>query len=504
MRRRWTADRASSARSRLGRDAVRTLTYGTGRVQFNSYLFGAFFAIVLVVYNLPGLTWRGQKLWLLVASYAFYAAWDPVFVTLVWLSTAVDWTAARWIAGASSRGRRRLIVTVSVIVNLGVLGYFKYAKFVLANVVALLGAIGIDYQPALPDIVLPIGISFYTFHTLSYTLDVYLGRTKPSGSFLDFALYVTFFPALVAGPILRASQFLPQCTAARRTTARALAWGVALMVIGLFEKTTVADVIMAPAADALFKTTGAVNAADAWFGTLAFAGQIFCDFAGYSTCAIGAALCLGFSLPDNFRAPYAAIGFSDFWTRWHISLSTWLRDYLYIPLGGNRISPPRTYVNLALTMLIGGLWHGASWTFVAWGGLHGGYLVGERVVRRALPDGAWRGSRAAGFAAGAITFALVCLAWVFFRATSFGQAFAIVRSLVGLEHAPRTLLFVHLVLVTPALVALLVWHCASRTRPLEHHVERASWFVRGLALAAMLVAIVLMQGPDRAFIYFQF
>jgi alginate O-acetyltransferase complex protein AlgI len=473
-------------------------------VQFNSYLFGAFFAVVLVVYNLPGLTWRGQKRWLLVASYAFYAAWDPVFVTLVWLSTIVDWTAARWIADAPSRGRRRAIMAVSVVVNLGVLGYFKYARFVLANVVALLGALGIDYHPALPDIVLPIGISFYTFHTLSYTLDVYLGRTQPSTSFLDFALYVTFFPALVAGPILRSSQFLPQCASPRRTTGRALAWGVALMVIGLFEKTTVADVMMGPAADALFKTSGAVNAADAWLGTLAFAGQIFCDFAGYSTCAIGAALCLGFSLPDNFRAPYAALGFSDFWTRWHVSLSTWLRDYLYIPLGGNRISSARTYVNLALTMLIGGLWHGASWTFVAWGGLHGGYLVGERVVRRALPAGGWRDSVAARIAGGAVTFLLVCLAWVFFRATSFGQAFAIVRSLVGLEHAPRTLLVVHLALVAPALVALVAWHWASRARPLEQFVDRAPWLVRGLALAAMVVAIVLMQGPDRAFIYFQF
>jgi len=191
-------------------------------LQFNSYIFAAFFAVVLAVYNLPILGWRGQKLWLLVASYLFYAAWDPVFIVLVWLSTFVDWTAARWIANAPTRSRKRVLLVVSVIVNLGVLGYFKYGNFVLANLVAALHALGISYQPAPLDIILPIGISFYTFHTLSYTLDVYLGRTEPWPSFLDFALYVTFFPALVSGPILRASQFLPQCRERRRTQARPL------------------------------------------------------------------------------------------------------------------------------------------------------------------------------------------------------------------------------------------------------------------------------------------
>jgi alginate O-acetyltransferase complex protein AlgI len=473
-------------------------------LQFNSYVFAAFFAIVLAVYNLPTLGWRGQKLWLLVTSYVFYAAWDPVFVVLLWLSTAVDWGAARLITSAPTKGRKRLLMIVSVIVNLGVLGYFKYGKFVLANVVAALHAIGVDYQPAPFDIVLPIGISFYTFHTLSYTLDVYLGRTKPWTSFLDFALYVTFFPALVAGPILRASQFLPQCTEQRRTTGRLLAWGLTLVVIGLFEKSVIADVVMAPPADDLFQTAGQVSLGDAWIGTLAFAGQIFCDFAGYSTCAIGVALCLGFSLPDNFRAPYAAIGFSDFWTRWHISLSTWLRDYLYIPLGGNRIGPVRTYVNLMLTMLIGGLWHGASWTFVVWGGLHGAYLIGERLAGRVLPAGPWRESAGARLAGVIITFALVCLAWVFFRATSFSQAFAIVESMVGIGDSPRVLGFVDYELVPIVTAAILGFHWMMRERPIEDLVDRTPWLVRSVALGTMIVAIILMQGKDRAFIYFQF
>jgi len=394
---------------------------------------------------------------------------------------------------------------VSVVVNLGVLGYFKYGRFVLANVVALLHAIGIDYHPAAPDIVLPIGISFYTFHTLSYTLDIYLGRTKPWPSFLDFALYVTFFPALVAGPILRASQFLPQCREQRRTTANALAWGLALLVLGLFEKCALADVVFAPAADGVFGGTGVVRFVDAWTGTLAFAGQIFCDFAGYSTCAIGIALCLGFSLPDNFRAPYASVGFSAFWTRWHISLSSWLRDYLYIPLGGNRIGAVRTYVNLMLTMLIGGLWHGASWTFVVWGGLHGAYLIGERVVRRVLPERSW--GAGARFAGGALTFLLVCLAWVFFRAPTFARAFDVVRGLVGLVAggaAARVLGFTDHAVVVVAIACVLAASWAMRERRLEHVVARAPLLVRASALAAMIVAIVLMQGEDRAFIYFQF
>ncbi|HEU4731212.1 MAG TPA: MBOAT family protein [Kofleriaceae bacterium] len=472
-------------------------------MQFNSYVFAAFFAIVLAGYNLPFLAWRAQKRWLLVTSYLFYAAWDPVFIVLVWLSTAVDWTAARWITRAPTRSRKRALLIASVVVNLGVLGYFKYGNFVLANLVAALHAIGVDYHPAQFDIVLPIGISFYTFHTLSYTLDVYLGRTAPWDDFLDFALYVTFFPALVAGPILRASQFLPQCTRPHRTTARALAWGVTLVVLGLFEKSVIADSVLAPVVDTAF-TAERLRFADAWTGTLAFAGQIFCDFAGYSTCAIGVAACLGFSLPDNFRFPYAAIGFSDFWTRWHISLSTWLRDYLYIPLGGNRAGVARTYVNLMLTMLIGGLWHGASWTFVAWGGLHGAYLVGERLVSRALPRGAWRTSPAVRLAGTLITFGLVCIAWVFFRAGSFTQAFRMLASMFGAGGGPRVVSWLDYRLAGVVIILLLGTHWVMRERALEDLAERTPWLARTLALATMIVAIILMQGQDRAFIYFQF
>jgi D-alanyl-lipoteichoic acid acyltransferase DltB (MBOAT superfamily) len=469
-------------------------------LQFNSYIFAAFFIVVLAVYNLPVLTWRGQKVWLLLASYAFYAAWDPVFIVLVWLSTLIDWGAAKLIIRSATQHKKRALLIVSVVVNLGVLGYFKYGNFIRANVVAILHAVGVEYHPAPFDIVLPIGISFYTFHTLSYTLDVYLGRTKPWDSFLDFALYVTFFPALVAGPILRGSQFLPQCVERRRTTGRQLAWGLALMTLGLFEKTCLADTIFAPTADDVFAVTGHLATLDGWTGTLAFAGQIACDFAGYSTCAIGAALCFGFSLPDNFRFPYSAVGFSDFWERWHISLSTWLRDYLYIPLGGNRLGPARTYINLMLTMLIGGLWHGASWTFVVWGGLHGTYLIGERVIRRVVP---WTGpiARTVGVI---VTFVLVCIAWVFFRASSFDQAFSVLRSMFGIEHAGALFRGPTYGVIGVTMLAVLAVHWVMHARKLEDVVERTPWPVRSFALAAMLVTIILMQGQDRAFIYFQF
>ncbi len=247
-----------------------------------------------------------------------------------------------------------------------------------------------------------------------------------------------------------------------------------------------------------------VGIADAWLGTIAFAGQIFCDFAGYSTCALGAALCLGFSMPDNFRAPYAALGFSDFWLRWHISLSSWLRDYLYIPLGGNRRGPTRTYVNLVLTMLIGGLWHGASWTFVAWGALHGAYLIGERVIMRVLPQGAWRSTRWARALGMVVTLVLVCVAWVFFRASSFGEAFQIVRALVGINTGLRVFPLFDYRLVSLCFGTLIIVQWITRDLTIEQAVERTPWPIRAVALGLMLTALLLMQGQDRAFIYFQF
>ena len=389
---------------------------------FNSLTFLAFFLAVLTLHYSP-LSWTSKKLFLLVGSYLFYAAWNPPFVALIWLSTAVDWYVAGWMSKVASLRQRRGLLILSLGTNLGLLGFFKYAGFILDNFVSAAQQLGVSFTPVDFGILLPVGISFYTFQTLSYTIDVYRGRLQPADSLIDFALFVTFFPQLVAGPIVRASEFLPQLTTEKRATSTQMGWGLGLLTLGLFEKVVVADSWMAPAADLVYDSAPLAGPVSAWLGTLAFSAQIFFDFAGYSTCAIGIALCLGFVLPDNFRSPYAAIGFSDFWRRWHISLSSWLRDYLYIPLGGNRRGRRRTYVNLGLTMLLGGLWHGASWQFVIWGGLHGAYLGIERWLRqRELTP------RIPAVPAALLTYLLVLITWVFFRAQSFEDSWYLLHA----------------------------------------------------------------------------
>ncbi len=470
---------------------------------FNSLTFLVFFAIVLGLHSLP-LSWRTKKFNLLIASYLFYAAWNPPFVILIWVSTLVDWFVAKRMARTVAPGRRRALLIASLATNLGLLSFFKYGKFLMENFVDVLAWLGVGYQPPDLSIVLPVGISFYTFQTLSYTIDVYRGKLKPWPSFLDFALFVTFFPQLVAGPIVRAADFLPQCLRPRRASGQQLGWGLSLLAVGLFEKVVLADAILAPVADRVYNSASQVGFTDAWMGTIAFSGQIFCDFAGYSTCAIGAALCLGFVLPDNFRFPYAAIGFADFWRRWHISLSSWLRDYLYIPLGGNRRGPTRMHVNLMLTMLLGGLWHGASWRFVVWGGLHGIYLIGERVAKRYWGDAAWVGRWYGQIPLALLTYFLVCITWVFFRAADFDAAWTLVSAMfVGAPDNLPTTLF-DIVSTGVVSVALLLGHWLLRDSSIEQAAQRMPWWVRSLVLVVILVSLALVQEEDRAFIYFQF
>ena len=471
---------------------------------FNSYTFIVFFVVVLAVYYLVR-SWTARKGILLAASYLFYAAWNPPFVVLLWVSTMVDWLAAKGICANSSQRIRRLYVGISLAANLGLLGYFKYASFAVDNFLLLMRSLGLDMSLASPSIILPVGISFYTFQTLSYTLDVYRRELRPPDSFLDYALYVTFFPQLVAGPILRAADFLPQCTEPKALSGRALGWGLALMLLGLFEKVAIADGVLAPIVEAVYDTPDRPDFISAWCGTLAFAGQIFMDFAGYSLCAIGSALCLGFAIQDNFRSPYAAVGFSDFWMRWHISLSSWLRDYLYIPLGGSRRGPFRTFASLTITMLIGGFWHGASWTFAVWGGLHGLYLVLERGVRKIVP---WRFGHGSTMRMplALLTFLFVCVAWVFFRAHSFSQALDVSAALLGFgpREVTRLLNPESVVLSLGVTIVLLSVHWSMRQSSLPSIVNRLPWWIRSLALAAMVIGIVELSGEDRAFIYFQF
>ena len=471
---------------------------------FNSLTFVLFFAVVLTLHYAPFGSWRSKKVQLLLASYLFYAAWNPPFILLLWISTVVDWNTARRIHRAETAGSRRLWMLVSVAVNLGILGYFKYGGFLLDNWVALMGAVGVEWQAPGSKIVLPVGISFYTFQTMAYSLDVYLRRAAPATSLLDFSLFVTFFPQLVAGPIVRPTDLMPQFERPPASQSGRMSWGLALMVLGMFQKIVVADGALAPAAEKVYDAGEKLAWSDAWLGTLAFSGQIFSDFAGYSTTAIGAALALGFSLPDNFRYPYAAVGLSDFWRRWHISLSTWLRDYMYIPLGGNRKGPARTYVNLMTTMLLGGLWHGASWTFVVWGGLHGLYLAVERFVRARVGSTRLSGSLAFRIGLAMLTYFLVNITWVFFRAREFDTAWRMIGSMLTLGAGKRVLPVVDIVLVGGTIAAMLVAHGLLRERRLEDVVARLPWWLTAGLVGVMLFFVLVTQGSNDAFIYFQF
>jgi alginate O-acetyltransferase complex protein AlgI len=414
------------------------------------------------------------------------------------------WLGSR-IARAKGRHSRRGWLVASVCMNLSMLGFFKYGNFLLQNFQWLLARIGIVYQPPHLDILLPVGISFYTFHSLSYTLDIYRGVLQPTKSLRDFVLAVSFFPQLVAGPIVRAGDFLPQLVTAPGLRLGQFLWGLLLMTLGLFEKIVLADTMLSGSADRIFDYAGPLVALDSWLGVMAFAGQIFFDFAGYSICAIGAALCLGFHLKDNFRFPYAAVGFSDFWRRWHISLSTFLRDYLYIPLGGNQVRPVRAAINLVIVMFLGGLWHGAAWTFVVWGLLHGSYLVIERVIRVLFENKAWANNLATRVLAGVATYTAVCIAWVFFRASDFTVASRMLRGMFGGHAQGDAILTTREMLQIGIVTAFMILvHWSLRESNIETAVTRLPRWAVTAAWALMASAIVLTQGNSNAFIYFQF
>jgi D-alanyl-lipoteichoic acid acyltransferase DltB (MBOAT superfamily) len=467
---------------------------------FNSLTFLAFVVVVFGLYwLLPG--WRLRNGLLLIASYVFYGAWSPPYVLLLLASTLLDWWLARLIGRCADPRRRRLLLIASLAGNLGLLGYFKYGNFLLENFTAMLAVLGIDYRPPEASILLPIGISFYTFASLSYTLDVYRGDVRHDWKFADYALFVSFFPHLVAGPILRARNLLPQIAAPRRPSANEVGWGLALFCFGLFCKTVMADTVFAPVVDAAYAAPEKHGAADLWIAALAFSGQIYYDFNGYSLCAIGLALCFGYAFPDNFRHPYAALGFSDFWRRWHISLSGWLRDYLYVSLGGNRHGEWRRLRNLMLTMLLGGLWHGASWLFVLWGVLHGAFLIAERVVQRLVAPG-FTPTPGIILLLRLATFLLVTLAWIPFRATTPDQAWAVFSGLWSARPAGVDLAGMAAFV---AMFATVLWHLAHRDRCFEAAVAARGRIWQYAATSGCLVAMFMVSGGDqRAFIYFQF
>ena len=474
---------------------------------FNSLEFGVFFVLVLGVYVALARvsSRRPQNLLLLLASYLFYGAWDWRFLGLIWISTAVDYWVGLRLHQSTDAAIRKRWVTLSLITNLGILGFFKYAGFFVDSLTALLRSMGVTADLGTLDIVLPVGISFYTFQTLSYTVDIYRRRLEPTRDLLDFALFVAFFPQLVAGPIERATRLLPQIAGERQMTWQRLSDGSWLIFWGLFKKVVIGDnlgglvnIVYAPGVDPF--------APEVILATYAFALQIYCDFSGYTDIARGVAKILGFELMLNFNLPYFALNPADFWRRWHISLSTWLRDYLYISLGGNRQGTLMTYRNLALTMLLGGLWHGAAWTFVVWGAYQGLLLIVHRVaapgLSRIAPSGnlgqdLWRGMSRI------VTFQFVCVGWMIFRAESVGQIGDLLGSLAG----PWELGLVSqwwlpfAVLATPL---VLMQICQFATDDLDV-VKRLPVWLRAPLYVGLFFTLVLM-GEDfgQPFIYFQF
>ncbi|MGV6845512.1 MAG: MBOAT family O-acyltransferase [Lutibacter sp.] len=469
---------------------------------FNSLGFIVFLFIILILYYSKYINWTNKKRILLLASYLFYALWNPPLIILLWISTMVDWVAGNKLATEDRKNFRKLWLVLSMVVNLGFLGFFKYGNFLLDNFTALINSLDVYYHPEKMDILLPMGISFYTFQTMSYTIDLYKKKIKPAKTFLDFALYVTFFPQLVAGPIVRAKDLISQFYLPKKATANQFIWGLFLLSLGLFEKVVMADTLLSSVADTVFGNTKVLNFWDAWTGTLAFSGQIFFDFAGYSTCAIGIALMLGIILPDNFRYPYAALGFSDLWKRWHISLSSWLKDYLYIPLGGNRHGIIRLYIALMVTMLLGGLWHGAAWTFVVWGGLHGIYLILERLQRQYLP---FKITKYNGIFLAFLTFTCVNITWVFFRAKEFSTAKNMILSMLYQNpNGAKILSMFDIYKVLIIITILFLTHWFMRNSSVKELSKKVHPILLGISWSVMLFLIAIAQGNGEQFIYFQF
>lgn len=386
---------------------------------FNSITFFIFLAIVFALHWLPlSKNRRHQNAVLLVASYVFYGWWDVRFLSLIILSSFVDFFIGRKMDQEEDQKKRKRLLQLSLLVNLGILFTFKYFNFFVNS---FMDAFSIEHSSNLIEIILPVGISFYTFQTLSYTIDIYFKKLKHTESWLDFFTFVAFFPQLVAGPIERAKKFLPQIAKNRSFEYGKAVEGSRLILYGMFKKVVIAD-NAAEMANIIFHTESPYSGLMSMFGVFLFAVQIYCDFSGYSDIAIGTAKLFNVDLMVNFKRPYFAKSFKEFWSRWHISLSTWFRDYVYIPLGGSREGKFRTYKNMFLTFLISGLWHGANWTFVIWGAIHGGFLAIEKMLGRFRPKRMFLTDWLA-------TFLIVLFAWIFFRAENLGHALDFIQNM---------------------------------------------------------------------------
>jgi D-alanyl-lipoteichoic acid acyltransferase DltB (MBOAT superfamily) len=471
---------------------------------FNSLQFLVFFGVVLALYR--RLSHRWQNGMLLVASYIFYGAWDWRFLILFFTTTFTDYCCALQVANSTSPARRKGFVALSIAVNMGILGFFKYANFFSDSLAELFAALGLQFHPLTMAIILPVGISFYTFQSMSYTLDVYRGELAPCRNLFDYALYVSFFPQLVAGPVERATHLLPQVLQPRQVTVEYVSEGLYLILWGYFKKVFVAD-NMALIVQPIFAQQTGFTGSQVCIGALAFAFQIYGDFSGYSDIARGSARLLGFDIMRNFNLPYFARSPQDFWRRWHISLSTWLRDYLYVPLGGNRKGRVRTYVNLMATMVLGGLWHGAAWTFVIWGAYHGLLLSIHRAWTEWRNPAAERGRTDGnplvhGLQIGAM-FILTLYGWLIFRCQSFGQLCEMTAALCrvsldsSLLHGLAKILFYAAVLICVQLAQYL-------GRDLDIVRKQPPVLQAAIHLLALYLLLVFGVFQSRSFIYFQF
>ncbi|AWW32541.1 MBOAT family protein [Echinicola strongylocentroti] len=464
---------------------------------FNSIEFAFFLPIVFFIYWLVlKNTVKGQNIWLLVASYFFYGWWDWRFLFLILFSSVVDYTIGLNLHKATKESKRKLLLFLSVFINIGFLCYFKYFNFFLDSLNEAFTLLGKPLESSRLNIILPVGISFYTFQTLSYTIDIYKRKLEPTKDIVAFFTFVSFFPQLVAGPIERASHLLPQFSRKRNFSYDKVSEGGKLMLWGLFMKVVVAD-RLAVYVDDVYVLLDQHSWLTLFTAHAFFAFQIYCDFAGYSLIAIGCAKLFDFHLMDNFRRPYFATSFKSFWSRWHISLSTWFKDYVYIPIGGNRQGNFRAGVNLVVTFIISGFWHGANWTYIIWGALHGFYQIMEKyVLKFKLPKAVnWL-----------IVFSLTCLAWVFFRAPSVGDAMTVLERIVtfqgsGLYFGDKGIFLFGLM----GLSILMLHDYVLEFKPDYQFLYHRSPIVRYAAIVVLMVFITTFGVFDNSqFIYFQF
>lgn len=471
---------------------------------FNSLTFVIFFLVFYVIYLSTQRNLRAQNHVILVSSAIFYGCWDWRFLALLAFTIVIDYFVSVNMGKSENDARRKRMLLISLASNLGVLGFFKYFNFFASSVHDLLSMAGLSVSPLTLHVILPVGISFYTFQSLSYTIDVYRRKIAPAPSLTDFATFVCFFPQLIAGPIERASELLPRVLSPRVITVQSVDAGLHLLLWGYFKKLVVADNV-AVIANGVFNSYEKFHGFDLWIGVVAFAIQIYCDFSGYSDIARGLAKLLGFDLMVNFKLPYFSLNPQEFWSRWHISLSTWLRDYLYIPLGGNRRGERRTYTNLLITMLLGGLWHGATWNFVIWGGYHGSILAVHRYLN-GLPAVKAVSMRQGGTVGRVVRWlamtTLTLIGWLFFRARSLEQVSGMLLGLFQFQPTVNMSNLMRLVFYATPLV-LHDWY-QHRTGDLLAVMRWPAW-ARVLYTVVVVMWIALFgYRLATEFIYFQF